>query len=179
MPSEREKGSRLVRVNRAGGPAWRGILAAGTLRLPCALGASGIRRAKREGDGATPAGAFRLIAGYWRADRLPRPATALPMLPLRPGLGWCDDPADRNYNRPVDLPHPASHERMWREDHVYDIVVVLDFNMAPVRPGAGSAIFLHLARPDFSPTEGCVAVSLTGMRRLLAQVDAGTVLVAG
>lgn len=166
-------------VPLAGGPVSRGIVAAGQLQLPCALGASGIRRDKREGDGATPRGTFRLLAGYWRADRLTRPATALPLIPLMPDMGWCDDPADPAYNRAVTLPYPGRHERLWRDDHVYDIVVVIDFNLDPVRRGAGSAIFLHLARPDFSPTEGCVAVSLDGMRRLLAQVNSETVVRLG
>lgn len=179
MPLVNGRGNSEIRVKRAAGPPWRGLLTAGPLQVPCALGASGIRAGKREGDGATPRGRFPLVAGYWRPDRLARPRTALPMLPLHPDLGWCDDPTDRNYNRAVDLPYPARHERMWREDHLYDIVLVIGFNVAPVRPGAGSAIFLHLARPDFSATEGCVAVSREVMLRLLARVDAGTMMEIG
>jgi len=157
----------------------RGLLAAGRLTVPCALGRGGLTAAKREGDGGTPAGALRLLACRYRADRLPRPSTRLPVSPIRPDDGWCDDPADRAYNRPVRLPHPAGHERMWREDGVYDIVVILDWNIARPVPGRGSAIFFHLAAPGFTPTAGCVAVTLPAMRRILALSGPGTVMDIG
>ena len=112
---------------------------------------------------------------FWRPDRLRRPAALLPGRALRAADGWCDDPADRHYNRPVRLPFAASHERLWREDHLYDVVVVLDYNLARPRPGAGSAIFLHIAKPEFAPTEGCIAVTPAAMRRLLATIGPGTV----
>lgn len=179
MPLRRIRQTPHVRVVGRRSPPWQATMIVGGILARCALGPCGIRRAKREGDGATPAGTFRLVAAYYRADRLPRPRTALPLLPLRRNLGWCDDPADRMYNRPVDLPYPGRHERMWRDDHLYDIVVVVDFNLNPVRPGAGSAIFLHLARPGFAATEGCVAVDLPTMRRLLALSGPGTVIAIG
>jgi len=143
--------------------------------IPCALGRSSIHRFKREGDGATPLGRWRAVAVFWRPDRLRRPAALLPGRALRAADGWCDDPADRHYNRPVRLPFAASHERLWREDHLYDVVVVLDYNLARPRPGAGSAIFLHIAKPEFAPTEGCIAVTPAAMRRLLATIGPGTV----
>jgi len=126
--------------------------------LPCAIGSGGIRPAevKCEGDGASPAGIWRLTRGWWRADRLARPATPLPMAPTPPWLGWCDDPADPAYNGPVTLPFPASAERMHRADRLYDIVVATDHNDPPV-PGAGSAIFLHCWRGPRVPTAGCLA----------------------
>ena len=179
MPLRRGQIAPGIRVVRGGGAPWQGMIRASSLMAPCALGRSGISRHKREGDGATPAGAFRLVAAYYRPDRVPRPQTALPVVPLHSGLGWCDDPADRNYNRPVGLPYPGRHERMWRDDHLYDIVVVVDFNLDPVRRGAGSAIFLHLARPDFAATEGCVAVNLETMRRLLAGAGPATTIAIG
>jgi L,D-peptidoglycan transpeptidase YkuD (ErfK/YbiS/YcfS/YnhG family) len=92
----------------------------------------------------------------------------LPVVSLRPSDGWCDDPADRNYNRPVRLPYPGGHEDMWRQDHLYDIVVVLDWNLRNPRPGSGSAIFFHLASPGFAPTAGCIAVTLPAMRQILS-----------
>lgn len=156
----------VVRASRTA--PCRGILVAGGLTVPCALGRSGVTLHKREGDGATPAGRLRLVACRYREDRLARPATTLPTLPIRRGDGWCDDPADRNYNRPVALPYPASHEELWREDGLYDVVVILDWNLDRPRPGAGSAIFFHLSRPDLSPTAGCIAVPLPAMRRILA-----------
>jgi L,D-peptidoglycan transpeptidase YkuD (ErfK/YbiS/YcfS/YnhG family) len=136
--------------------------------LRCALGAGGIRADKVEGDGATPAGLLPLRRVLFRADRGPRPATTLPAEPIAPEDGWCDDPAHADYNRQVRLPHPARHERLWREDAVYDVVGVLGWNDAPVRPRRGSAIFLHLARPGLPPTEGCIALPGAELRRLLA-----------
>lgn len=169
-------GGSIVRVVALGDERSRGFIVAGGLTAPCALGRSGVRAAKREGDGATPAGAFRLVAALYRSDRGARPATRLPLSEIRPDSGWCDDPADRNYNRPVRLPYAASHERLWREDRLYDVVVILDHNLDPVRKGAGSAIFLHIAGQGFTPTEGCVAVSPETMRRLLVRCDASTVI---
>ncbi len=149
------------------------IAADGTLRfrrhtLRCALGPAGIRAEKREGDGATPAGLLRLVRVFYRADRLARPAAALPVEPLAPADGWCDDPAHADYNRRIALPHPARHEALWREDAVYDLLVTTDWNTAPVRAPLGSAIFLHLARPGLPPTEGCVALEEPALRALLA-----------
>ena len=134
----------------------------------CALGRSGISAEKREGDGATPLGVLALRRVFYRADRGPRPGAAVPVEPLAPSDGWCDDPADAAYNQPVTLPFAAGHEQLWRPDAVYDIIGVLGWNDAPVRRGLGSAIFLHLARPDFAPTEGCVALALADLRTVLA-----------
>lgn len=165
-----------VRVASTTRVSWQGTIAAPGLVAPCALGRAGIRQTKREGDGATPAGRFGLVAVFYRADRMRRPRTALPIAPLRPDSGWCDDPADRRYNRPVRLPFRASHERLWRSDRLYDVLVVLNYNLIRPRRGAGSAIFLHLATPDFAPTAGCVAVSEPTMRRLLARAGPATIL---
>lgn len=157
----------------------RGILRAGAFWAPCALGRSGLRHAKREGDGATPIGRFGLARVLYRADRVRRPVTALPTTRLRPDDGWCDDPGDRAYNQPVRLPYRGRHERLWRADHVYDIIVVIDFNTAPARHGFGSAIFLHLARDDFGPTEGCVAIPLAAMLRILPRIGPHTQITIG
>ena len=145
-----------------------GWLTWGRQRWRCALGPAGIRTEKREGDGATPAGVFPLRRVLWRADRLPRPATGLDLAPIRPQDGWCDDPLDARYNQMVGLPYPASAERLWRDDAVYDVVVVIGYNDAPATPGRGSAIFLHVARPDYAPTRGCVALALADLLAFLA-----------
>jgi len=125
---------------------------------PCTLGRGGIRVDKREGDGASPVGCFPVRQVFYRADRMAKPATHLPCAAIARDDGWCDAPADPAYNRKVRLPYPASAETMWRDDAVYDIVVVLGHNDDPIVPGAGSAIFLHLMREDGGPTEGCVGV---------------------
>jgi L,D-peptidoglycan transpeptidase YkuD (ErfK/YbiS/YcfS/YnhG family) len=132
-----------------------------------AVGRAGVRADKREGDGATPPGTFPLLFAMYRRDRLILPPLALPTTPLSQSHAWVDDPQDAKYNRLVELPYPAHVERLWREDEVYDLLVVVGYNMNPTRPGAGSAIFLHIARPDFSPTEGCVAVAREVLLRLL------------
>ncbi|WP_300296972.1 L,D-transpeptidase family protein [Ferrovibrio sp.] len=147
-----------------------GFLRYGGLRFRCALGKGGMKPEadKREGDGATPLGRYALRQVYYRADRLAVPETRLPIQPLTRQDGWCDDPAETAYNRHVLLPYAASHEKLWREDHVYDVIVVLGHNDDPPVPGMGSAIFLHLARPDYSGTEGCVALALPDLLALLA-----------
>ncbi|WP_247646130.1 L,D-transpeptidase [Labrenzia sp. VG12] len=155
----------------------KGLLRLGEITVPCALGRSGIVVRKREGDGATPAGRFALLHVYYRPDRGLPPATRLPLEPLSPAAGWCDDPGHPRYNRPIDLPFPASHEVMWRQDRLYDIVVVLDCNIAPAVPGKGSAIFFHIAREDYRPTEGCVAVAPEHMRLILSTIGSGAEMV--
>jgi L,D-peptidoglycan transpeptidase YkuD (ErfK/YbiS/YcfS/YnhG family) len=147
---------------------------AGSLTFPCALGRAGTARRKVEGDGASPVGRFGLIGCYYRADRGRRPRTGLPLSEISPQDGWCDDPADRRYNQPVALPYPARHERLWRDDHLYDVVVDIACNRSPIVKGRGSAIFLHLARPGFAPTEGCVAVEGAAMRKLLPLIGPRT-----
>lgn len=163
-----------IDVTSAGDPAFPhlGHLQFGSLRFPCALGRSGIVRAKREGDGGTPEGQFALLELRYRPDRLAPPSPLmLPVKPIAPRDGWCDAPEDPLYNQPVTLPYPASAEHMWREDHLYDLVTVLDYNLAPVRAFAGSAIFFHVAKQDESgqlqATEGCVALRLEHMCELL------------
>ena len=142
----------------------------------CALGRGGVKALKREGDGATPLGTMRLLHGFFRAGRAQAMASPLPFRRIGRADGWCDAPGDRNYNRPVRLPYGASCETMTRPDRLYDCVVVLDYNIRPRRRGMGSAIFLHIAREGFAPTEGCVAVSPRTMARLLPHLSPRTVL---
>lgn len=149
-----------------------GVARWGRRRWRCALGRGGLTRDKHEGDGATPIGRWAMRRLLYRADRLARPPTGLMVQAITADDGWCDDPKSPHYNRPIRFPFAASAEHLWREDGLYDLVVPLGYNDDPVRPGAGSAIFLHVARPDYGPTEGCVALALAD---LLAVVkDAGT-----
>jgi len=147
---------------------WSGI----TRR--CAIGRGGLGLKRQEGDGITPIGRWPMRRLLYRADRLSRPATLLPCQPIGPDDGWCDDPADPAYNRPVRLPYAASHERLARDDHLYDLVVVLGYNDDPVVAGAGSAVFLHLARDDYGPTEGCVALALPDLLAVLGSAQPGS-----
>ncbi len=125
---------------------------------PCALGENGLSNNKQEGDGATPIGVYPLRAIYFRPDRAILPQVRLPAAPIDPGLGWCDDPGHPAYNRPVRF-CTASHEDMWREDELYDLLIVVGYNDSPTEIGRGSAIFIHIARPSFVPTKGCIALS--------------------
>ena len=143
-------------------------LSVGGRTYRCAIGRGGVRADKAEGDGATPAGRFALRRVIYRADRLSRPGTGLPVRPASEDQGWCDDPADPAYNQPVTLPFAGSHETLWREDSVYDVIVVLGHNDSPAVPGKGSAIFMHVAKPDYGPTEGCVALALDDLLAVLA-----------
>lgn len=153
-------------VETAGWARW------GAQRLRCALGKGGVRSVKHEGDGATPAGTFAMRRLLYRPDRGAAPVTRLPMAPIANDDGWCDDPADAAYNRPVKLPYRARAERLWRADRLYDLVVVLGYNDDPTIAGAGSAIFLHAATADYAPTEGCVALAPEDLRRILVEADA-------
>jgi L,D-peptidoglycan transpeptidase YkuD (ErfK/YbiS/YcfS/YnhG family) len=141
-----------------------------------AVGRSGVTTHKKEGDGATPAGTFPLVRAFYRADRIAAPRSGLPLQALTPQDAWVDAPADPNYNRLVSLPYPAHAEPMWLDDAVYDLLVVIGYNMAPVIPGAGSAIFLHVAHPDFSPTAGCVAVEKNVLVGLMPRLGSGSTI---
>jgi L,D-peptidoglycan transpeptidase YkuD (ErfK/YbiS/YcfS/YnhG family) len=131
------------------------------------VGAAGVSSTKKEGDKATPVGTFPLPFGLYRPDRIQLPDTSLPMTPLRETHAWVDDPNDPKYNQLIELPYPAHVEEMWRADGIYDLLVVVGYNMNPTRPGAGSAIFLHIARPNFAPTEGCIAIERSMLLRLI------------
>ena len=163
-------------VRASAGDRARGWLTAGPLRIPCALGPAGIVRSKREGDGGTPAGEFRLLWGYYRPDRLRPPGGGVPAVPMRPDQGWCEDPASPRYNRPVRLPAADCTDRMWRSDDLYDVTFVLDQNFSRRAKGRGSAIFFHLARPGLTPTAGCVAIARGAMRRLAPRLARGCVM---
>lgn len=154
-------------------------LIAGHRRLPYAGGRGGIRLQKREGDGATPCGRFVLREIRYRPDRLTAPKSALPTRPIRRRDGWCDDPGHPAYNRPIEFPFAGRAEHLWRADPLYDVVVVLGHNDAPPVPGLGSAIFAHVARPNFAPTEGCIALRRGDLLWLLARCSRASRIVIG
>jgi L,D-peptidoglycan transpeptidase YkuD (ErfK/YbiS/YcfS/YnhG family) len=166
-----------ITVHRKPGDSSRGWLTAGSLALPVALGRGAIKANKREGDGATPRGVFRLRRLWWRADRHARPATLLPTRRIRADDGWCEDPADRHYNQPIKVPAGSDADRLARADHLYDFIIELDHNTRPRIAGHGSAVFIHAARPGFAPTAGCVGLELQTLRRLLARLGPRTKIV--
>lgn len=164
----------LVTVAAKAGSPQRGWLLAGPLRLQVALGRAGVKANKTEGDGATPRGRFRPVRVWWRADRGPRPHTALPTRRITPADAWCEDPTDRRYNRHIRLAAGEDGDRLWRNDHLYDIVVELDHNVRPRIAGRGSAVFIHIARPGFAPTAGCIALTPASLRNLLRRLSRKT-----
>jgi L,D-peptidoglycan transpeptidase YkuD (ErfK/YbiS/YcfS/YnhG family) len=147
---------------------------AGSMAIPVVLGRSGIRANKREGDGATPRGRFRLMRLWWRADRLPRPPTFLPARRISETLAWCENPADRRYNRPFQRSANEPGDRLKRDDRLYDFIIEIDHNTRPRIAGRGSAVFVHVARPNRAPTAGCVALEHGMLRKLLARLGSKT-----
>ena len=174
---------RQIFVSATSAESTRGLLRAGNLLIPCALGRTGIRAQKLEGDGASPRGVWPLREAYYRADRFAtRPATMLPIRALSPENGWCDAPGNRNYNRPVQHPYDDSAERLWRSDSLYDIIIVVGYNDRPRQQGRGSAIFIHVARQGpkgLEPTEGCIALRKRDLVRLLPMLGPATQLQVG
>src|ERR1700761_984992 len=166
----------MIRVRAAAGDRRRGWLTATGLTVPVALGRGGIRANKWEGDGGTPLGTFHPKRLWWRADRHPRPQTFLPVRAIRPDDAWSEDPASRHYNRPLRLGRDGG-DRLMREDHLYDFIIEIDHNTQPTIAGRGSAVFLHLARPDFSPTAGCVSMTKAAMLQLLRRMGTDTKIV--
>lgn len=156
-----------------------GRLRFGGLDVRCAVGRSGVRGDKREGDGATPSGRFGLREVLFRPDRGKAPVTGLPVRAIGREDGWSDDPADPRYNRRVVLPSRFHAEALWRRDGLYDVLAVIGANDDPVVAGGGSAIFLHIARADYGGTDGCVAIARADLLRVLARCMPGTEIEIG
>jgi L,D-peptidoglycan transpeptidase YkuD (ErfK/YbiS/YcfS/YnhG family) len=167
--------TRAAQCDRRASP--RGRLRAGGSIVPCAIGAAGIRRSKREGDGATPAGRFACLGGFFEAAVAPRPRAQFPLQVVKEDMGWCDDPRAANYNRLVRLPSRFGHETLRRDDGLYNLVIVIDYNFTRRTKHRGSAIFLHCARPDFAPTAGCIALAADTWRRLLSRLSRRAVVI--
>jgi len=145
--------------------------------MACAIGRGGLTESKHEGDGKTPTGTFAMRAILWRPDRVRRPISRLPAAALSPRAGWCTAPGNPAYNAPVLLPYPAPSEALWRHDHMYDLILILGYNDAPVRPGRGSAIFLHIASPGLAPTAGCIALRRPDLEHVLADAVTGSTVI--
>ena len=147
------------------------------MEYKCVIGAGGVTDAKREGDQCTPLGTWPLQRVFYRPDRVDPPMTPLRLIAIDKSMGWSDDPSDAaHYNRLVSLPYGHGHEALWREDALYDTVVELGYNDDPPVAGRGSAIFIHVARPDYAPTQGCVALSINALHQVLAMIESGETL---
>jgi L,D-peptidoglycan transpeptidase YkuD (ErfK/YbiS/YcfS/YnhG family) len=170
------KKSKVVTVRTAPRDRRRAIVTFGGVTVPAAIGRSGTSPLKREGDGATPIASMRLIHGFVRGERVRLPQTPLPIKRIAKHMLWCDQPNHPAYNRLVKAPFRPSHEEMQREDGLYDICLVLDWNITSRKRNGGSAIFFHLIKPGYQPTAGCIAVSLPDMKRLIRFLRKGTVV---
>ena len=163
-------------VNKSSQSLHSGYLIADQSHFPCAIGRSGFGAIKKEGDGITPIGRWTFRQVFFRPDRGLRPVCSLPVIPLKNDDGWCDEPFDPNYNRFVKLPYRSRSESLWREDILYDIIIVLSHNEIPRVHGAGSAIFMHVAKPGYPATEGCVALDKAHLRFLLQHINSYSTL---
>lgn len=168
---------KTVRVRAAPGSRTRGLLIAGPNAFSVALGRGGILANKREGDGATPRGRFRLVRLWWNPERGSKPATRLPARRIEPDDAWCEDPADRRYNRNIKMAPGAAGDRLRRQDHLYDLIIEIDHNARPRIARRGSAVFIHLARPGLAPSAGCVTMPKPRLRSLLSRVGPRTRIV--
>lgn len=148
-----------------------GELAFGGQTYRAAIGKTGMQHNKNEGDGASPIGMWHLRYVMYRADRVAPPRTNLPVYTIAKDDGWCDDVHNVAYNRPVHLPFAGSHEKLWRDDGIYDLIVTLNHNDDPAIPCYGSAIFMHIARPAYDGTEGCIALAKNDLETILANCD--------
>ena len=165
---------RIVNIRTAPGTRTRGVLVAGALAFPVAFGRGGVLANKREGDGGTPRGRFELRQLWWRADRMPRPETRLPARRIGIRDAWCEDPADRRYNRHMEIPPGNPGDRLRRDDQLYDLIIEISHNTRPRIARRGSAVFMHVARPGLAPTAGCVAMPKPRLRQLLARLGPKT-----
>jgi L,D-peptidoglycan transpeptidase YkuD (ErfK/YbiS/YcfS/YnhG family) len=163
-----------IRVSARPGSKSQGWLFAGSLTVPVALGRTGIKADKREGDGGTPRGRFRPLRLWWRADRLPRPWTLLPVRRIGRDDAWCEDPHDRRYNQAFRRSANEPGDRLRRADGLYDMIIDIDHNTRPRVAGRGSAVFIHVARPGFAPTAGCVALRVEHLKALLRRINSKT-----
>ncbi len=164
----------IIDLRSRPGNRRQGVIAAGPWHIRVALGRAGISLFKREGDGSTPAGTFRPLRLWWRADRLCRPVTELPVRPIKTGDGWCEDPNHRRYNRPLTLQPDQPGDRLRRIDHLYDLIIEIDHNTRPRVAGRGSAVFIHVARPGLTSTQGCIAMPAKTLKVLLNRLSRKT-----
>ena len=151
-----------------------GYLKYKNLKFPCALGKAGIKKKKKEGDNITPKGIFRLIEVYYRSDRIKNIKTSLKKNKIKKNMGWCDDPKSKSYNKLIKIPSSEKHERLYRNDHLYDIVITINYNMNPTIKNKGSAIFLHITKGSYKKTKGCIALKRGDLIQLVSKIRKNT-----
>jgi L,D-peptidoglycan transpeptidase YkuD (ErfK/YbiS/YcfS/YnhG family) len=141
------------------------------LKFKCALGKAGIGKKKIEGDNITPKGVFRIVKIYYRKDRLKELSSKFTPIEITKSMGWCDDPNSKNYNQLINLPSKYSHEKLFKKNNIYDLIIVLNYNMKPIFKNKGSAIFIHVAKNNYQPTQGCIALKKNDLLKLLSKIS--------
>ena len=151
-----------------------GYLEYKNLKFKCALGKAGIGKKKQEGDNVTPTGTFKIVKIYYRSDRVKKISSKFRLIEITKNMGWCDDPNSKNYNRLIKLPTQYKHEKLHRKDNIYDLVIVLDYNMNPIIKNKGSAIFIHIAKKNYKKTAGCIALKKDHLIKLIKKIEKNT-----
>ena len=147
-----------------------GLLKYNNFKFRCAIGKAGIREKKREGDNVTPSGTFKIVKIYYRSDRIKKISSKFRAIKITKNMGWCDDPNSKNYNQLINLPSRWDHEKLFKKNNIYDIILVLNYNMRPVVKNKGSAIFIHVAKKNYQPTRGCIALKKIDLLKLLSKI---------
>jgi L,D-peptidoglycan transpeptidase YkuD (ErfK/YbiS/YcfS/YnhG family) len=151
-----------------------GYLEYKNLKFRCALGKAGIKKKKKEGDNITPEGTFKIIRVYYRRDKIKNISTLIKKKEIKKKIGWCDDPVSSVYNKEIKLPSKFSHEKLYRKDNLYDLILVLNYNINPIIKNKGSAIFIHIAKKNYEPTAGCIALKKRDLVELLENIKKNT-----
>ena len=151
-----------------------GYLKYKNLKFQCALGKAGIKNKKMEGDNITPKGIFEIIKMYYRADKIKDIRTSIKKIKIKKNMGWCDDPNSRFYNKQIKLPTKFSHEKLYRNDNLYDLILVLNYNTNPIIKNKGSAIFLHIAKNSYKKTKGCIALKKKHLIKIISKIKKNT-----
>lgn len=147
------------------------------LKYRCALGKSGIKKKKKEGDNVTPSGVFKIIKIYYRADKIKKIISPIKKIQIKKNMGWCDDSKSNFYNQQINLPSKFGYEKLYRNDNLYDLIIVINYNMNPIIKNKGSAIFIHIANKKFKNTEGCIAIEKKNLVRLVKIINKKTLVI--
>jgi L,D-peptidoglycan transpeptidase YkuD (ErfK/YbiS/YcfS/YnhG family) len=158
----------MIIINKSGYLKYR------DLKFKCALGKSGIGNKKIEGDNITPKGVFNIIKIYYRKDRLKKLSSKFTLIEITKSMGWCDDPKSKKYNQLIKLPSQFSHEKLHRKDNIYDLILVLNYNIKPTIKNKGSAIFMHVAKKNYERTAGCIALNKNHLIYLIKDIKKNT-----
>jgi L,D-peptidoglycan transpeptidase YkuD (ErfK/YbiS/YcfS/YnhG family) len=151
-----------------------GYLEYKNLKFRCALGKAGIKKKKKEGDNITPKGTFKIIRVYYRRDKIKNITASIKKRKIKKNIGWCDDPVSNSYNKEIKLPSKFGHEKLYRKDNLYDLILVLNYNINPIIKNKGSAIFIHIAKKNYKPTAGCIALKQRDLLELLKNIKKNT-----